>query len=82
MLPVLNEAGFHVVAPSLAGYGFSSDPGEAGFGYEQDAEVMHRVMLKLGYEKYVVQGGDWGSDIRACASCPHQPYQYCTVFGP
>ena len=55
------------MAPSLPGYGFSSDPGKAGFGYEQDAEVMHKVMLRLGFDKYVVQGGDWGSDIvRVC----------------
>ena len=67
ILPLLNEAGFHVVAPSLPGYGFSEDPGTAGFKYEQDAEVMHKVMLKLGYQRYVVQGGDWGSDIvRMC----------------
>ena len=38
-----------------------------GLKHEQDAEVMHKLMLKLGFEKYVVQGGDWGSDIvRTC----------------
>ena len=67
IVPLLNKGGFHVVAPSLPGYGFSSDPGEAGFKHEQDAEVMHKVMRKLGYERYYVQGGDWGSDIvRTC----------------
>lgn len=63
MLPMLNDAGFHVVAPSLPGYGFSACPDEAGFSNEQDAEAVHSVMLELGYRQYVAQGGDWGSDI-------------------
>lgn len=63
MLPIFNDAGFHVVAPSLPGYGFSSCPDKAGFTNEQDAEAVHKIMLKLGYEHYVAQGGDWGSDI-------------------
>lgn len=63
MMPILTEAGFHVVSPSLPGYGFSSCPDKAGFTNEQDAEAVHQVMLKLGYQRYVAQGGDWGSDI-------------------
>jgi pimeloyl-ACP methyl ester carboxylesterase len=63
ILPLLTSAGFHVIAPSLPGYGFSSYPDEPGFTHRQHAEVMQKVMLKLKYEKYVVQGGDWGSDI-------------------
>ena len=61
ILPELNTAGFHVVAPSLAGYGFSSYTDKKGFKHPQHAEVMHKIMLRLGYDKYVVQGGDWGS---------------------
>jgi pimeloyl-ACP methyl ester carboxylesterase len=57
----LNDAGFHVVAPSLPGYGFSSYTTKKGFDIRRHAEVLHKLMLKLGYEKYVVQGGDWGS---------------------
>ena len=63
ILPILDKAGFHVVAPSLPGYGFSSCPEKAGFTNEQDAEAVHKIMLKLGYSRYVVQGGDWGSDV-------------------
>lgn len=63
ILPRLMTAGFHVVAPSLPGYGFSSCPDRAGFDNEKDAEALHQIMLKLGYERYVAQGGDWGSDI-------------------
>lgn len=63
VLPYLNESGFHVVAPSHAGFGFSSCAEKAGFKLEQDVELMHNLMLKLGYHKYVVQGGDWGAHI-------------------
>lgn len=61
ILPKLNEAGFHVVAPSLPGYGMSSYTDKKGFKHPQHAEVLHKVMLKLEYDEYVVQGGDWGS---------------------
>lgn len=62
-LPMLNEAGFDVVAPSLPGFGFSSYTSEKEFDIRCHAEVLNKLMLKLGYEKYVVQGGDWGSWI-------------------
>jgi pimeloyl-ACP methyl ester carboxylesterase len=65
-LPALNKAGFHVVAPSLPGYGFSAYPKKAGFKYFHHAELMHKVMSKLGYEQYAVQGGDWGAIIVRC----------------
>lgn len=64
ILPLLTASGngpsFHVVAPSMPNYGFSDPVGEPGFGIPQYAETMHKVMLKLGYDKYVTQGGDWG----------------------
>lgn len=63
ILPILNQAGFDVVAPSLPGYGFSQCPDKPGFKNKHDAEALHQLMLKLGYNRYVVQGGDWGSDI-------------------
>lgn len=59
----LNEAGFHVVAPSLPGYGFSSYPRKPAFDLRKVAEVMQKLMLRLGYDQFVVQGGDWGSHI-------------------
>ena len=61
ILNPLNEAGFDVVAPSLPGYGFSSYTNKPGFKQDQHAETFHKLMQRLGYEKYVVQGGDWGS---------------------
>jgi len=51
---------FHVVALSLPNYGFSEGTKKKGFGIAQYAEVAHKVMLALGYNQYVAQGGDWG----------------------
>ncbi|KAJ5167713.1 uncharacterized protein N7482_003307 [Penicillium canariense] len=54
------QPAFHVVAPSLPNFGFSSGVTRRGFGLGQYAEVLHKLMLKLGYNQYVTQGGDWG----------------------
>jgi pimeloyl-ACP methyl ester carboxylesterase len=51
---------FHVVAPSLANFGFSSRVDKKGFSIAQHAEAVHKIMLALGYEEYVTQAGDWG----------------------
>jgi pimeloyl-ACP methyl ester carboxylesterase len=51
---------FHIVAPSLPNYGFSEGPKERGFALAQYAETCHKLMLSLGYNEYVTQGGDWG----------------------
>ncbi|KAF6788141.1 epoxide hydrolase, partial [Colletotrichum sojae] len=67
LLPLLttqeNGVLFDVVAPSLPNFGFSEGPDKPGFRIPQYAEVMHKVMLKLGYDQYVTQGGDWGFSI-------------------
>lgn len=55
-----DQPAFHVVAPSLPNFGFSGRMTKSGFGPPQYAEVCHKVMLQLGYDKYVTQGGDWG----------------------
>ncbi|KAI0079172.1 alpha/beta-hydrolase [Panus rudis PR-1116 ss-1] len=65
ILPLLTDASpdqpsFHVVALSLPGFGFSDTPLKPGFSIEQYAEVGHKLMLALGYDEYVTQGGDWG----------------------
>ncbi|KAL7906400.1 alpha/beta-hydrolase [Trichoderma velutinum] len=59
---------FHVVAPSLPNFGFSDKVTKKAFGLQQYAETMHKVMLKLGYDKYVTQGGDWGFIITRAIS--------------
>lgn len=47
---------FHVVAPSLPGFAFSSAPTQKGFGLRQIAKCFNQLMLELGYNKYVAQG--------------------------
>ncbi len=54
---------FHVVAPSLPGFGFSGKPPETGWGVDRIASVFAALMARLGYDRYVAQGGDWGSAI-------------------
>ena len=57
-----NDA-FHVVCPSLPGYGFSDKPGKPGCGVGEIAKMWNELMLRLGYTEYVAQGGDWGSAV-------------------
>lgn len=54
---------FHVIAPSLPGFGFSQAPRNAGFSPKKIAAVLHALMQALGYTTYIAQGGDWGSMI-------------------
>ncbi|KAJ6622702.1 Alpha/Beta hydrolase protein [Mycena sp. CBHHK59/15] len=68
ILPMLTEGSaehpsFHVVALSLPGFGFSEGPSTQGFDMAQYAEVGNKLMLALGYNEYVTQGGDWGYAI-------------------
>ncbi len=54
---------FHLVIPSLPGYGFSGKPTETGWSVEKMAETFALLMARLGYDRYLAQGGDWGSAI-------------------
>jgi pimeloyl-ACP methyl ester carboxylesterase len=54
---------FHVVCPSLPGYGFSDKPTKAGWGVDKIAVAWDTLMTRLGYSRYVAQGGDWGSAV-------------------
>jgi pimeloyl-ACP methyl ester carboxylesterase len=54
---------FHVVAPSLPGFGFSPAPQQAGVGPVKSAQAFNALMQKLGYPQYVMQGGDFGGMI-------------------
>jgi len=54
---------FHVVAPSLPGYGFSGKPPANGWGVEKIAEVWAELMARLGYDRWGAQGGDWGAAV-------------------
>ncbi len=54
---------FHLILPSLPGFGFSGKPTETGWGRERVAKAWATLMSRLGYERYVAQGGDWGSIV-------------------
>ena len=56
---------FHVVCPSLPGYGFSDKPGRPGWGVERIAAAWSVLMGRLGYARYGAQGSDWGTSISA-----------------
>ena len=54
---------FHVVCPSLPGFGFSAKPTETGWGVDRIASAWAVLMQRLGYTSYFAQGGDWGSAV-------------------
>ena len=54
---------FHVVIPSMPGYGFSGKPTSTGWGPERMARAWAELMKRLGYRRYVAQGGDWGAFV-------------------
>ena len=57
------EDAFDVVIPSMPGYGFSGRPSTTGWGAEHIAKAWIELMHRLGYNKYVAQGGDWGAVV-------------------
>jgi pimeloyl-ACP methyl ester carboxylesterase len=57
------EDAFHVVIPSMLGYGFSGKPTSTGWGPERMARAWAELMERLGYTSYVAQGGDWGAFV-------------------
>ena len=65
--PTINDGdpknAFHVITPSLPGFGFSGKPTKPGFGVEKIANTFSKLMKNLGYKKYFAQGGDWGSAV-------------------
>jgi len=56
---VEDSPSFHVVAPSVPGFGFSDASKRGGFGCEDTAEVFRGLMGKLGYERFLVYGAGW-----------------------
>jgi epoxide hydrolase len=54
---------FHVIAPSLPGFGFSDKPVARGWNSARIARAWAELMSRLGYDRYVAQGGDWGSVV-------------------
>ncbi len=62
---------FHIVCPSLPGYGFSGKPTEIGWSVERIARAWHTLMQRLGHAHYVAQGGDWGSMVTTAVGLQH-----------
>ena len=54
---------YHVIAPSLPGFGFSEKPNQPGYSPEKFAHMLAALMERLGYEQYAIAGGDWGAII-------------------
>lgn len=57
---------FHLVIPSLPGFGFSGKPTVTGTGADSIGRMWGALMARLGYERYVAQGGDWGAMVTQC----------------
>jgi pimeloyl-ACP methyl ester carboxylesterase len=66
---------FHVVVPSLPGYGFSDKPKQTGWGVERIGHAWTQLMSRLGYGRYVAQGGDWGAMVTTAIA--QQDAEHC-----
>jgi epoxide hydrolase len=62
---------FHVVCPSLPGFGFSGKPARTGWGVEHIADAWDELMMRLGYARYGAQGGDWGAGVTTALGIRH-----------
>jgi epoxide hydrolase len=67
------EDAFHVILPSLPGYGFSDKPEEKGWNLTRTARAWGVLMQRLGYTKWVAQGGDWGAGVTTWMAKQHVP---------
>lgn len=81
------EDAFHVVCPSLPGYGFSGKPTGTGWGVGKVAEAWETLMTRLGYNRYGAQGGDWGGAVttaigRNGGSCAGIHLNFAIAFPP
>ena len=57
---------FHVVCPTLPGYGFSDKPAKNGWSVQRIGRAWAQLMPRLGYRRYAAQGGDWGAMVTTC----------------
>jgi pimeloyl-ACP methyl ester carboxylesterase len=64
---------FHVVIPSMPGYGFSGKPAATGWGPDRIGRAWVELMRRLGYRKFVAQGGDWGAIVVDLMALPAPP---------
>jgi pimeloyl-ACP methyl ester carboxylesterase len=64
---------FEVIIPSLPGFGFSDKPAARGWNAERTARAWAQLMQRLGYARYVAQGGDWGAFVTTAMAQQHPP---------
>ena len=69
---------FHVVCPSLPGYGFSDKPARPGWGVQRIATAWAALMARLGYDRYFAQGGDWGAVVTTALGV--QDAEHCAAI--
>ncbi|TVT56701.1 epoxide hydrolase 1 [Amycolatopsis rhizosphaerae] len=69
--PPADQPAFHLVIPSLPGFGFSGKPAEPGWNLERIADAWAELMSRLGYQRFFAQGGDWGAQITTTLALRH-----------
>lgn len=69
--PPADQPAFHLVIPSLPGYGFSGKPNEPGWNLDRIADAWTQLMGRLGYDRFLAQGGDWGAMITTTLALRH-----------
>lgn len=69
--PPAGQPAFHLVIPSLPGYGFSGKPSEPGWNLTRIADAWAELMSRLGYDRFLAQGGDWGAMITTTLALRH-----------
>jgi epoxide hydrolase len=67
------EDAFHVICPTLPGFGWSGKPSAPGWNIERIGRAWGALMARLGYTRWVAQGGDWGSAVTACIASSEPP---------
>ncbi|CAM8672885.1 Haloalkane dehalogenase [Sphingobium sp. AntQ-1] len=71
--PAPDAPAFHLVIPSLPGYGFSDKPAATGWGVEKIADAWITLMRRLGYDRFFAQGGDWGAAVTTAIAMAAPP---------
>ena len=69
--PPSDQPAFHLVIPSLPGFGFSGKPESPGWGLERIADAWAELMSRLGYPRFLAQGGDWGAMVTITLALRH-----------
>lgn len=64
---------FHLVIPTLPGFGFSGKPTTKGWSVPRIAQAWHELMTRLGYREYAAQGGDWGAAVTTALGALRPP---------